>query len=423
MIVMALTTQLEQLLTQANQRLKVIEPIGLEEEGEEDDECVEIGLESCEQQSIPERFGDDKDPSSDQRVLESIRREEDDAVLIEPWLKRRELSQRQGLGDDEDSFAEHSFLQVEECFGDDEDSFSEQISFSESNRQEEEEEKEEARFSNDDVFLELLLDGIERSKTKPNRSSSSHDDDDDSSFTHTGLESIRQEEEYRAVIRPWLVSVAPNQQRFGDDEVPSSSSLSEDETAALCHKRQSQTHTQPQPQMLPKSDPFKCSVCGKEFPSYQALGGHKAGHRVKPPVENATGEKTRPKRLAPSGKIHKCSICHRLFPTGQSLGGHKRLHYEGVLSGHKRSQDEEAGSQGDKSSPSGNGSVVTHVSDPKQSLKGLIDINTVPSPEFNEPGDKDIVEVESALLANKLQQERGITNTNRINGFHFFNFM
>ncbi|KAG7594656.1 Zinc finger C2H2 superfamily [Arabidopsis thaliana x Arabidopsis arenosa] len=416
---MALTTQLEKLLTKANQLLNVIEPIGLEEEGEEDDECVEIGLESCEQQSIPERFGDAKDPSLDHRVLESIQREEDDAVLIEPWLKSRELSQRQGFGDDEDSFAEHSFSQVEECFGDDEDSFSE------SNRQEEEEEKEEARFSNDDVFLELLLDGIERSKRKQNRSSSSSDDDDDddSSSTHTGLESIRQEEENRAVIRPWLVCVAPNQQRFGDDEVPSSSSLSEDETAAICHKRQSQTHTQPQPQMLPKSDHFKCSVCGKEFPSYQALGGHKAGHRVKPPVENATGEKTRPKRLAPSGKIHKCSICYRLFPTGQSLGGHKRLHYEGVLSGHKRSQDEEAGSQGDKSSPSGNGSVVTHVSDPKQSLNGLIDINKVSSPEFDEPGDKDIVEVESGLLANKLQQERGITNTNRINGFHFFNFM
>ncbi|KAL0652104.1 hypothetical protein Bca4012_094795 [Brassica carinata] len=44
---------------------------------------------------------------------------------------------------------------------------------------------------------------------------------------------------------------------------------------------------------------YKCSVCGKSFPSYQALGGHKTSHRK------------------PS------------FPSGQSLGGHKRCHYDG----------------------------------------------------------------------------------------------
>lgn len=264
------------------------------------------------------------------------------------------------------------------------------------------------------------------------------DDDDDDDDVDPSSKDIRLEEENecenRAVIRPSLNSVAPNQQRFGDDEVPSSSSsLSKDETAALCPTPHSQTQpqsqtqlqkvTQPQTQMLPKSDSYQCNVCGRELPSYQALGGHKASHRTKPPVENATGEKMRPKKLAPSGKIHKCSICHREFSTGQSLGGHKRLHYEGVLRGHKRSQEKEAVSQGDKLSPSGNGSVVTHVPDPKQSRKGLIVINKVPSPEFNDPGDKDILEGESALLANKLEQDRGITSTRMINGLKFFNFL
>ncbi|KAJ3673059.1 hypothetical protein LUZ60_006433 [Juncus effusus] len=68
---------------------------------------------------------------------------------------------------------------------------------------------------------------------------------------------------------------------------------------------------------------YECSVCGRTFPSYQALGGHKTSHR-KPVAGDeaaaAQGEKV---------KVHECSICFRTFPSGQALGGHKRLHYEG----------------------------------------------------------------------------------------------
>ncbi|KAL6856210.1 hypothetical protein ACP4OV_019012 [Aristida adscensionis] len=81
---------------------------------------------------------------------------------------------------------------------------------------------------------------------------------------------------------------------------------------------------------------YGCSVCGKVYPSYQALGGHKTSHR-KPPTPApqavgataaATGDE------APAGgvaeeKVHRCSLCLRTFPSGQALGGHKRLHYEG----------------------------------------------------------------------------------------------
>ncbi|CAL0300372.1 unnamed protein product [Lupinus luteus] len=80
----------------------------------------------------------------------------------------------------------------------------------------------------------------------------------------------------------------------------------------------------------------RCSVCDKAFPSYQALGGHKASHR-KSLSENgttvaATTTTTNSTSTAiATKKLHECSICHKSFPTGQALGGHKRCHYEGGI--------------------------------------------------------------------------------------------
>ncbi|KAJ3685514.1 hypothetical protein LUZ61_014678 [Rhynchospora tenuis] len=93
-----------------------------------------------------------------------------------------------------------------------------------------------------------------------------------------------------------------------------------------------------------KAAEYKCSVCGKAFGSYQALGGHKASHRSKTvgPDEVTTsstasgsgsGSGTVTGAVAGSGRLHECSICHKTFPTGQALGGHKRCHYEGVIGG------------------------------------------------------------------------------------------
>ncbi|CAJ1972810.1 unnamed protein product [Sphenostylis stenocarpa] len=91
------------------------------------------------------------------------------------------------------------------------------------------------------------------------------------------------------------------------------------------------------PPQQPTRDPssklsYKCSVCDKTFPSYQALGGHKASHRKlagggtdDQPTSTATSSAT----TAVGGRAHECSICHKSFPTGQALGGHKRCHYEG----------------------------------------------------------------------------------------------
>ncbi|KAL9244151.1 hypothetical protein vseg_017956 [Gypsophila vaccaria] len=83
---------------------------------------------------------------------------------------------------------------------------------------------------------------------------------------------------------------------------------------------------------------YKCSVCGKGFGSYQALGGHKASHRrpAGEEVEKAKSSNNNSNGHVSgnaNGKTHECSICHKCFPTGQALGGHKRCHYEGSIGG------------------------------------------------------------------------------------------
>jgi hypothetical protein len=82
-----------------------------------------------------------------------------------------------------------------------------------------------------------------------------------------------------------------------------------------------------------KAHGYECSVCGKVYASYQALGGHKTSHR-KPPTPpaaqaaSAGGDEASGGSVA-EAKVHRCSLCDRTFPSGQALGGHKRLHYEG----------------------------------------------------------------------------------------------
>lgn len=82
---------------------------------------------------------------------------------------------------------------------------------------------------------------------------------------------------------------------------------------------------------------YKCSVCGKAFASFQALGGHKASHRklaggedsTASPAASASGSST--VAASGSGRLHQCSVCLKTFPSGQALGGHKRCHYDGNL--------------------------------------------------------------------------------------------
>ncbi|PIN01779.1 hypothetical protein CDL12_25717 [Handroanthus impetiginosus] len=95
---------------------------------------------------------------------------------------------------------------------------------------------------------------------------------------------------------------------------------------------------------------YQCKTCNKSFPSFQALGGHRASH--KKPIkaeekklltdnitykqENSTEESTILSLQIQSGfsgspqnktiRVHECSICGAEFASGQALGGHMRRH-------------------------------------------------------------------------------------------------
>ncbi|KAK9946409.1 hypothetical protein M0R45_011876 [Rubus argutus] len=117
-------------------------------------------------------------------------------------------------------------------------------------------------------------------------------------------------------------------------------------TTAASHRSQSPIPTIPVVQQATSAPAkeinqlsYKCSVCDKAFPSYQALGGHKASHRKgssatiggEGPSTSSTTTTTSAATVShnATGRSHECSICHKSFPTGQALGGHKRCHYEG----------------------------------------------------------------------------------------------
>ncbi|KAK6943886.1 hypothetical protein RJ641_024988 [Dillenia turbinata] len=108
---------------------------------------------------------------------------------------------------------------------------------------------------------------------------------------------------------------------------------------------------------------YQCKTCDRCFPSFQALGGHRASHKKESRV--AVADEKRPATVASSSKLviddhdneenvfknttttlslqimsppkltcsankankcHECSICGVGFTSGQALGGHMRRH-------------------------------------------------------------------------------------------------
>ncbi|KAK4491147.1 hypothetical protein RD792_001871 [Penstemon davidsonii] len=141
----------------------------------------------------------------------------------------------------------------------------------------------------------------------------------------------------------------------------------------------------------PQNNIHKCSVCNKVFQSYHALGGHKASHRVKPPIADLKPPTSAVSALNPSGRLHECSICHKSFPSGQALGGHKRKHYDGVISA-SSAKSRTTSSEGARGAKSGITSEVGGVSHLTVAVPHNFDLNLPPSPEIS--CDE---EVESAL--------------------------
>ncbi|KAK4396411.1 Zinc finger protein ZAT5 [Sesamum angolense] len=120
----------------------------------------------------------------------------------------------------------------------------------------------------------------------------------------------------------------------------------------------------------PVAEVYQCKTCNKSFPSFQALGGHRASHKKpnKPPA--VTLEEKKPLRenqedLQPAdapprhdgtvlslqiskrvlgspphkSRVHECSICGAEFGSGQALGGHMRRHRPIPGSSHGESQE------------------------------------------------------------------------------------
>ncbi|XP_044504921.1 zinc finger protein ZAT5 [Mangifera indica] len=96
---------------------------------------------------------------------------------------------------------------------------------------------------------------------------------------------------------------------------------------------------------------YECKTCNRSFPSFQALGGHRASHKkpkaiieekkssviveeVKGVAVEKSGQFNKSSSSPPlvslanskANKIHECSICGSEFTSGQALGGHMRRH-------------------------------------------------------------------------------------------------
>ncbi|KAF3587899.1 hypothetical protein F2Q69_00032034 [Brassica cretica] len=107
---------------------------------------------------------------------------------------------------------------------------------------------------------------------------------------------------------------------------------------------------------------YQCKTCDRTFPSFQALGGHRASHKkpkaaaglhsdhdLKKSIYNdavslhlnnvptATPKNNSSQRSlvvygkANNNKVHECGICGAEFTSGQALGGHMRRHRGAVV--------------------------------------------------------------------------------------------
>ncbi|CAM0882911.1 unnamed protein product [Alopecurus aequalis] len=87
---------------------------------------------------------------------------------------------------------------------------------------------------------------------------------------------------------------------------------------------------------------FECKTCSRQFPTFQALGGHRASHkraRLHLEQQPALGDDgaalclgrpgvtplSPPRQLA-RPRAHECPVCGLEFAVGQALGGHMRRH-------------------------------------------------------------------------------------------------
>ncbi|XP_042394233.1 zinc finger protein AZF3-like [Zingiber officinale] len=140
-----------------------------------------------------------------------------------------------------------------------------------------------------------------------------------------------------------------------------------------------------------RAQSYECSVCGKAFPSYQALGGHKTSHRKPagaPPAGGDDAASATTSGSASGARAHECSVCHKSFPSGQALGGHMRCHYEGVINGSAAA----AKAVKDASSSGAAASSVNNL---------VLDLNLSPLPAKKKGEEEEVLSPLALTLAKK----------------------
>ncbi|URD89193.1 hypothetical protein MUK42_27095, partial [Musa troglodytarum] len=71
---------------------------------------------------------------------------------------------------------------------------------------------------------------------------------------------------------------------------------------------------------------YGSKTCDSCFPSFQALGGHRASNKKPKLVLTSNSTTTGVSTGGNKPREHECSICGSEFSTGKALGGHMRRH-------------------------------------------------------------------------------------------------